>query len=58
MTDRLMRPREVAIQYALPRDLVYEGLKSGRLKAIHRGNRHLVPEWAVAAFIRELTKED
>lgn len=58
MPDRLLRPREVVTRYHVPRDLVYEGLKSGALKAIHRGRRYLVPNWAVEEWIREMVREE
>ena len=52
--DRLFTPREVAARWHVPRDLVYESLHNGRLKAIQRGTRFLVPGKAVTSWLDQL----
>lgn len=49
--DRFYRPSEVWRLSRSPRELVYESLRTGELRAIRRGSRWLIPGTAVIDWI-------
>lgn len=53
MTDRrlVLRPREAARESGLPQRMIYEALRSGRLRSIPRGRTNLIPRRELEAFV-------
>ncbi len=51
LPDRVYRPREVAENGRVPRELVYAALHSGELKSLRRGSRFLIPGWCVSDWL-------
>jgi hypothetical protein len=56
VSERFLRPRQVATEYELPRDLVYEALRDGRLRHLRRGKRYYTTPRCVESWIRKETK--
>ena len=48
---RALRPKEAARAYGVSRTLIYEWLKSGRLRSVRLGGARLIPVEALEALI-------
>jgi excisionase family DNA binding protein len=48
---RALRPKEAARAYGVSRTLIYEWLKSGRLRCVRLGGARLIPVEALEALI-------
>ena len=53
----LYRVTEVMALLSLSRSVLYEELRSGRLRSVHRGRTRLIPAAAVAEYIALLERE-
>jgi excisionase family DNA binding protein len=58
MTDRqLYRVTEVMALLSLSRSVIYELIRSGRLRSVREGRARLIPAAAIADYIALLTRE-
>ena len=63
MTDKpppdreLYRVTEAMALLSLSRSVLYEELRSGRLRSVHRGRTRLIPAAAIAEYIALLERE-
>jgi excisionase family DNA binding protein len=48
---RALRPKEAAKAYSVSRTLLYEWMKSGRLRSVRLGGARLIPVDALEALI-------
>lgn len=48
---RALRPKEAARAYGVSRTIIYEWIKSGRLKSVRLGGARLIPVEALEALI-------
>jgi excisionase family DNA binding protein len=48
---RALRPKEAASAYGVSRTLIYEWIKTGRLKSVRLGGARLIPVDALEALI-------
>jgi excisionase family DNA binding protein len=53
----LYSPKGANVTTRAPRDLIYHDLHSGKLKAIRRGNRWLIPGVQLRAWLEEMAEE-
>jgi excisionase family DNA binding protein len=58
MTERqLYRVTEAMALLSLSRSVIYEQLRSGRLRSVREGRARLIPAAAIADYIALLTRE-
>jgi excisionase family DNA binding protein len=57
MTPRVLRVEEAARALGIGRSLVYDLIRSGRLRSFKVGSRRLIPAAAIDEAITMLTKE-
>jgi excisionase family DNA binding protein len=55
---RFYRPPEIVLESHAPKELVYEALNTGELRAIRRGSRWLVPGSSVLEWINAAPPKD
>jgi excisionase family DNA binding protein len=53
----LYRVSEVMTLLSLSRSVLYEELRSGRLRSVHRGRTRLIPATAIAEYVALLERE-
>ena len=53
----LYRVSEAMVILSLGRSVIYEQLRSGRLRSVHVGRTRLVPAAAIAEYIKLLERE-
>jgi excisionase family DNA binding protein len=57
MSRELYRVAEAMVLLSLSRSVIYEELRSGRLRSVHRGRTRLVPAAAIRAYVALLERE-
>ncbi|MBC3194150.1 helix-turn-helix domain-containing protein [Pseudonocardia sp. C8] len=54
---RLFRVSEAMVLLSMSRSVIYEQLRSGRLRSVHQGRARLIPASAIAEYVQLLTDE-
>ncbi|WP_062346991.1 helix-turn-helix domain-containing protein [Herbidospora yilanensis] len=54
---RLYRVHEAMVLLSMSRSVIYELLRSGRLRSVHQGRTRLIPASAIADYIALLEQE-
>ena len=54
---RLFRVSEAMELLSMSRSVIYEQLRSGRLRSVHQGRARLIPAAAIADYVQLLTDE-
>lgn len=54
---RLFRVCEAMVLLSMSRSVIYEQLRSGRLRSVHQGRARLIPASAIAEYVQLLTEE-
>lgn len=54
---KLYRVTEAMVVLSLKRTVIYELLRSGRLRSVHEGRTRLVPAAAIAEYVALLERE-
>ncbi len=54
---QLYRVREAMVVLSLSRSVIYEQIRSGRLRSVTQGRTRLIPAKAIAEYVKLLERE-
>ena len=56
-TRQLYKVAEAAVVLSISRSVIYEQIRSGRLRSVHQGRTRLIPAAAIADYVALLEHE-